>query len=47
MQAFIEKENAVLSLIDRSALPEECKQLYKLHVQDSIKALSFSDAGRL
>jgi serine/threonine-protein kinase HipA len=47
MRAFVEKENAVLSLIDRSALPQECKQLYKAHVQDSIKALSYSYAGRV
>ena len=32
MQAFIDSESAVFSLIDRSALSEECKRLYKRHV---------------
>jgi len=45
MQAFLAKEKAVFSLIDRSALSEDCKQLYKSHVQDSIRALSYSYAG--
>jgi len=47
MQAFIDNENAVGSLVDRSALSEECKQIYKSHVHDSIKALSYSYAGHL
>jgi serine/threonine-protein kinase HipA len=42
MQAFINNASAVDSLIDRSALSEECKQLYKSHVHDSIRALSYS-----
>ena len=42
MQAFIDGESAVFSLIDRSGLPEECKQLYKEHVRDSIKVLALS-----
>ena len=45
MQAFIDGESAVFSLIDRSGLSEECKQLYKEHVRDSIKVLSYSYAG--
>jgi serine/threonine-protein kinase HipA len=45
VQAFIDSESAVFSLIDRSALSEECKQLYKKYVQDSIAALSYSPAG--
>jgi serine/threonine-protein kinase HipA len=42
MRSFLEKENAVFSLIDRSALSEECKQLYKEHVRDSTRALAYS-----
>lgn len=42
MKAFVERENDVFSLIDRSKLTEGCKQLYRMHVQDSIKALSYS-----
>jgi len=45
MRAFIDSESAVFSLIERSALSAECKQLYKRHVQDSIEALSHSHAG--
>jgi len=45
MQAFIDREKPVFSLIDRSALSVECKLLYKKHVQDSIRALSYSYAG--
>jgi serine/threonine-protein kinase HipA len=47
MNRFIEKESAVHSLIDRSTLSEECKQLYKDQVHDSVKALSHSHAGHL
>jgi serine/threonine-protein kinase HipA len=45
MQAFIDRETAAFSLIDRSALSEECKQLYKRHIQDSVRALSYSYGG--
>ncbi len=45
MQLFRDKESAVVSLIERSALSEECKHLYKQHVQDSTRALSYSHAG--
>jgi serine/threonine-protein kinase HipA len=47
MTAFVEKETAVVSLIDRSPLSEECKQLYKSHVRDSIRALSYSYTGHI
>jgi serine/threonine-protein kinase HipA len=47
MRAFIEKESTVGSLIARSALSEECKQLYQRHIQDSIRALSYSFAGHV
>ncbi|MBY0526817.1 MAG: HipA domain-containing protein [Gemmataceae bacterium] len=47
MQRLRDNESAVCSLIDRSALSEECKQLYKQHVQDSTRALSYSFDGRL
>jgi serine/threonine-protein kinase HipA len=45
MQSFRDKEGAVFSLVDRSMLSKQCKELYKRHVQDSIKALSYSRNG--
>jgi len=45
MESFIASESEVLSLIDRSALSIECRELYQKHVRDSIKALSHSHAG--
>ena len=42
MQSAVSKEPEVFSLIDRSALSEECKQVYKDSVRDSIRALSYS-----
>ena len=44
MRDAVEKEREVISLIDRSSLSEECKQLYKECVHDSIRALSYSHA---
>ena len=46
MQAFIDGEGAAASLVDRSALSEECKQLYKSHLKDSITAISYSYVKR-
>ena len=40
----VTKEHAMFSLIERSALAEECKQLYKERVRDSIRAISYSYA---
>lgn len=45
LQSFQECETAVVSLIDRSSLPEHCKELYREHVRDRIKALSYSYQG--
>src|SRR5262249_23479714 len=45
MQAFMDSKGPVFSLIDRSALSEECKRLYQGYVQDSIRALSYSHRG--
>ena len=45
MRSFRDSESAVFALIDRSALSEECKRLYRSHVQDSVKALSYSHGG--
>jgi serine/threonine-protein kinase HipA len=45
LQTFVDRTKAVFSLIDRSNLPDDCKQLYKEHVEDSIKALSYSYGG--
>jgi serine/threonine-protein kinase HipA len=44
LRAAAQKEREVFSLIDRSALSEECKQLYKEGVRDSSRALSYSHA---
>jgi serine/threonine-protein kinase HipA len=45
LQNFVDSKEAVFSLIDRSILPDDCKQLYKQQVQDSVGALSYSYAG--
>jgi len=45
MQAFRDKEQAVLALVDRSGLSRECKRLYKRHVRDSMKAFAYSFTG--
>ena len=45
LQNFVDRKEAVFSLIDRSILPDDCKQLYKEHVQNSVGALSYSYAG--
>lgn len=44
MRTAAGKEPEIFSLIDRSVLTEQCKQLYKDHVSDSIRALSYSCA---
>lgn len=44
MQSVVSKESEIFSLVDRSALSEECKQVYKNCVLDSIRALSYSFA---
>jgi serine/threonine-protein kinase HipA len=44
MQAVVRKEPEVFSLVDRSMLSEQCRQLYKDHVSDSLRALSYSYA---
>ncbi len=46
LEQFIAGQEAVFSLIDCSMLPEECKQLYKGHVQDRVRALSYSFSGQ-
>ena len=45
MQTAVSKEPEIVSLIDRSVLSEQCQQLYKEHVRDSIRALSYSFAA--
>jgi hypothetical protein len=45
MRSAVSREREIFSLIGRSALPEECKQVYKQSVRDSIRALSYSYAG--
>jgi serine/threonine-protein kinase HipA len=42
LQSFVAQKAAVFSLIDHSILPDDCKQLYKNHVQDSVNAISYS-----
>lgn len=41
MQSAVNKEPGIFSLVDRSELSEECKQVYKDSVRDSIRALSY------
>jgi serine/threonine-protein kinase HipA len=45
LEMFVSKEKEVRELVDRSMLSEECKSLYKGHVNDRIRALSHSLAG--
>jgi serine/threonine-protein kinase HipA len=42
LRRFVDQKEAAFSLIDRSILPDDCKQLYKDHVQETINALSYS-----
>jgi serine/threonine-protein kinase HipA len=42
MRSAVSKQLEAFSLIDRSRLSEECKQVYKESVRDSIRALSCS-----
>jgi hypothetical protein len=42
LQSFLDQKGAVFSPIDRSILPDDCKQLYKEHVQDRVNAISYS-----
>ena len=44
MESAVTKGPEIFSLIDRSALSEECKQVYKDSVRDSMRALSYSYA---
>ncbi len=45
LERFIAEQEAVFSLVDRSMLPEECKELYKGHVKDLARALCYSFSG--
>lgn len=45
MESVVAKQREVFALVDRSPLSEECKQLYKEHVRDAIRALSYSYAA--
>jgi serine/threonine-protein kinase HipA len=45
LKSFVDRKETVFERIDRSILPDDCKQLYKEHVRDSVKALSYSYAG--
>lgn len=42
MASVVAKQHEVFALVERSSLSEECKQLYKEHVRDTIRALSYS-----
>jgi serine/threonine-protein kinase HipA len=44
MRTAVSKEREVFTLIDRSALSEECKQVYRESVRDSMRALAYSHA---
>jgi serine/threonine-protein kinase HipA len=45
LEGFIDRLESVYSLIDCSILPEDCKQIYKDHVKDRVRAFSHSFAG--
>jgi serine/threonine-protein kinase HipA len=45
LRAFVDKVDAVIALIERSQLSDECKELYRGHVRDSVRALSHSHGG--
>ncbi len=45
LKSFVDSEETVFERIDRSILPDDCRQLYKEQVQDSVEALSYSHAG--
>jgi len=45
LQRFVDSKEDVFALIDRSKLPDGCKQMYKEHVQESVRALSYSYGG--
>ncbi len=47
LRSFVERKDAVIALIDRSALSEECRRMYQGHVRESVRALSYSFAGDL
>ncbi len=40
LKGFVDKKDDIFAFIERSTLQEDCKQLYKAHVGDSIMALS-------
>jgi serine/threonine-protein kinase HipA len=42
LEAFIVKKHEVDAMIDSSTLTDECKNLYKEHVHDRLRALSYS-----
>jgi len=44
MDTAVNKGPEIFALIDRSMLTEQCKQMYKDHVSDSLRALSYSYA---
>jgi len=45
LKGFADKKDAVASLIDGSVLHEDCKRLYKAHMEDRVKALGYSHAA--
>jgi serine/threonine-protein kinase HipA len=45
IQKFVDAKGAVCALIDCSMLPDECKRLYKAHIEESVRALSYSFSG--
>lgn len=45
LKGFADKKEAVISLIDGSVLRDDCKRLYKEHLEDSVKALGYSYAA--
>lgn len=46
LQTFIGSHAAVSALVEASALPEDCKTLYRGHVADRIQAIAYSYSGQ-
>jgi hypothetical protein len=45
LESVVTEQEAVYWLIECSMLPEECKQLYREHVEDRVRACSYSFSG--
>lgn len=46
LQSYLDRQDAVFALIDRSLLPDDSKRLYKNHIQESANAIAYSYSGK-